>query len=102
VDKVNGRNHPLKSSDVSKILRYHLKEGNKGKVPTGYQKFIARCKKDAYLSDVMNCPDSDGDVSGSGKCRPKLGGGIKPINTICKARFGKFFPFKPKLWRIIH
>jgi hypothetical protein len=97
VEKINGRSRALKSSDFMKILQHHFNP--RGKAPTGYQKFLSRCKKDPFLSEQMECSSEESEISsGSGF---KSGKGIGQCMKKNINNFGNRTSFKPMLWRII-
>jgi hypothetical protein len=99
VEKINGRSRALKSSDFMKILQYHFNP--RGKVPTGYQKFLTRCKKDEFLKEQMESSNSEESEMSSGS-GIKSGKGIGRCMKKSINNFGRAKPsFKPMLWRII-
>lgn len=120
MEKRKGKFHTLKTSDIGKIIRYHFQTSPKGKYPpTGYHKFMQRCKKDSFLKEELKCDfDDDGDseqeksesmgygkkftskslISGSG-----IGSLLKRDRKSYKFSHPRTsFKFKPKLWKIIY
>jgi hypothetical protein len=98
--KVKGRNIPLKTSDIGRIIRHHL-VGKAPKVPTGYGIFMERAKEDEYLWDLLFGEPSNQQQQ---QQQQQHGSGVFGFRgkSISKEGRSNMLPYKihfrPKLW----